>query len=142
MGAEGRVQLRQELLERQQQLQHPVSRLIGLSSQLCLLDLPQVPKISGTNAQAKGISFLAAWKIPGVAGFALILFFAKLVAYTFLYWLPFYLSMGMGPAQSCRLRPPVTCQCCLTWVACWEALLPACCQTGLVPTPASAAALC
>lgn len=45
------MQLQQELLERQQQLQHPVPRLIGLSSQLCLLDVPQVPKISGTNAQ-------------------------------------------------------------------------------------------
>ena len=45
---QGRVQLRQELLE---QLQHPVSRLIGLSSQLCLLDMPQVPQISGTQAQ-------------------------------------------------------------------------------------------
>ncbi|KAK4403490.1 putative glycerol-3-phosphate transporter 1 [Sesamum angolense] len=33
-----------------------------------------------------------AWSIPGVAPFALCLFFAKLVAYTFLYWLPFYIS--------------------------------------------------
>lgn len=30
--------------------------------------------------------------IPGVITFALCLFFAKLVAYTFLYWLPFYLT--------------------------------------------------
>ncbi|KAF6143493.1 hypothetical protein GIB67_029662 [Kingdonia uniflora] len=30
--------------------------------------------------------------IPGVIPFVLCLFFAKLVAYTFLYWLPFYLS--------------------------------------------------
>ncbi|KAJ8626011.1 hypothetical protein MRB53_019318 [Persea americana] len=30
--------------------------------------------------------------IPGVIPFALCLFFSKLVAYTFLYWLPFYLS--------------------------------------------------
>ncbi|GMN40959.1 hypothetical protein TIFTF001_010182 [Ficus carica] len=33
-----------------------------------------------------------ALEIPGVAPFALCLFFAKLVAYTFLYWLPFYIS--------------------------------------------------
>ncbi|XP_073142742.1 putative glycerol-3-phosphate transporter 1 [Henckelia pumila] len=38
------------------------------------------------------VGFLEAWKIPGVAPFALCLFFAKLVAYTFLYWLPFYIS--------------------------------------------------
>ncbi|KAK1372306.1 putative glycerol-3-phosphate transporter 4 [Heracleum sosnowskyi] len=30
--------------------------------------------------------------IPGVIPFALCLFFSKLVAYTFLYWLPFYIS--------------------------------------------------
>ena len=43
--------MRQALLERQQHLQHPVPRLIGLSSQLCLLDVPPVLKISGTNVQ-------------------------------------------------------------------------------------------
>ncbi|KAI3458296.1 hypothetical protein Pfo_014959 [Paulownia fortunei] len=38
------------------------------------------------------VGFLEAWRIPGVAPFSLCLFFAKLVAYTFLYWLPFYIS--------------------------------------------------
>ncbi|PWA63570.1 major facilitator superfamily domain protein [Artemisia annua] len=38
------------------------------------------------------VGFMEAWKIPGVAAFALCLFFSKLVAYTFLYWLPFYIS--------------------------------------------------
>ncbi|KAL4282631.1 hypothetical protein GQ457_16G004670 [Hibiscus cannabinus] len=37
------------------------------------------------------IGFLEAWKLPGVAPFAFCLFFSKLVAYTFLYWLPFYI---------------------------------------------------
>uniref|UniRef100_A0A2C9W792 Major facilitator superfamily (MFS) profile domain-containing protein n=1 Tax=Manihot esculenta TaxID=3983 RepID=A0A2C9W792_MANES len=37
------------------------------------------------------IGFLAAWRLPGVAPFAFCLFFSKLVAYTFLYWLPFYI---------------------------------------------------
>ncbi|KAK6248292.1 hypothetical protein QUC31_019857 [Theobroma cacao] len=36
------------------------------------------------------IGFLEAWRLPGVAPFAFCLFFSKLVAYTFLYWLPFY----------------------------------------------------
>ncbi|PKA64166.1 Putative glycerol-3-phosphate transporter 1 [Apostasia shenzhenica] len=40
----------------------------------------------------KAVGFISAWKIPGVAPFALCLFFSKLVAYTFLYWLPFYIS--------------------------------------------------
>lgn len=47
----------------------------------------------GTNSEDKeAVGFLEAWRIPGVATFALCLFFAKLVAYTFLYWLPFYIS--------------------------------------------------
>lgn len=44
------------------------------------------------NNDDKAVGFLEAWKIPGVAPFALCLFFAKLVAYTFLYWLPFYIT--------------------------------------------------
>ncbi|CAL5374289.1 unnamed protein product [Camellia sinensis] len=37
------------------------------------------------------IGFLEAWRLPSVAPFAFCLFFSKLVAYTFLYWLPFYI---------------------------------------------------
>ena len=45
---------------------------------------------SRTKPQAAGI--VAALKIPGVITFSLCLFFTKLVAYTFLYWLPFYIE--------------------------------------------------
>ncbi|EGD79609.1 sugar phosphate exchanger 2 [Salpingoeca rosetta] len=38
------------------------------------------------------IKFLDALRIPGVVEFALSLFFCKLVAYTFLFWLPFYIK--------------------------------------------------
>ncbi|XP_038988231.1 putative glycerol-3-phosphate transporter 5 isoform X1 [Phoenix dactylifera] len=37
------------------------------------------------------IGFLEAWRLPNVAPYAFCLFFSKLVAYTFLYWLPFYI---------------------------------------------------
>lgn len=47
---------------------------------------------SETVGKDKAVGFIQAWKIPGVAPFALCLFFAKLVAYTFLYWLPFYIT--------------------------------------------------
>lgn len=47
---------------------------------------------SATKADDEAVGFIEAWKIPGVAPFAFCLFFAKLVAYTFLYWLPFYVS--------------------------------------------------
>lgn len=40
---------------------------------------------------ASAIGFIGALKIPGVVEFALCLFFAKLVSYTFLYWLPNYI---------------------------------------------------
>ncbi|KAK9130550.1 hypothetical protein Sjap_011037 [Stephania japonica] len=40
---------------------------------------------------ANAIGFLDAWRLPGVAPYAFCLFFSKLVAYTFLYWLPFYI---------------------------------------------------
>eukprot|EP00192_Tetraselmis_astigmatica_P004843 CAMPEP_0117667832 /NCGR_PEP_ID=MMETSP0804-20121206/11195_1 /TAXON_ID=1074897 /ORGANISM="Tetraselmis astigmatica, Strain CCMP880" /LENGTH=482 /DNA_ID=CAMNT_0005475621 /DNA_START=282 /DNA_END=1730 /DNA_ORIENTATION=+ len=45
-----------------------------------------------SGGSPRGISFLSAWAIPGVTAFALCLFFTKLVAYTFLYWLPFYIK--------------------------------------------------
>jgi OPA family glycerol-3-phosphate transporter-like MFS transporter 1/2 len=57
--------------------------------------------------QAAG--FKAALKIPGVVTFSLCLFFTKLVAYTFLYWLPFYIErteiggVYLTPAQAGRL---------------------------------------
>ncbi|CAK9173306.1 unnamed protein product [Ilex paraguariensis] len=44
------------------------------------------------SANRKSVGLLQACLIPGVIPFAFCLFFAKLVAYTFLYWLPFYLS--------------------------------------------------
>lgn len=46
----------------------------------------------GNSGNRRSIGLLEACLIPGVIPFALCLFFAKLVAYTFLYWLPFYLS--------------------------------------------------
>ncbi|XP_065426736.1 glucose-6-phosphate exchanger SLC37A2 isoform X2 [Chrysemys picta bellii] len=41
--------------------------------------------------QPEAISFLGALRIPGVVEFSLCLLFAKLVSYTFLYWLPLYI---------------------------------------------------
>ncbi|KAL7587553.1 hypothetical protein Lser_V15G40864 [Lactuca serriola] len=49
-----------------------------------------IPHIHSVNR--RGVGFVGACFIPGVIPFALCLFFSKLVAYTFLFWLPFYLS--------------------------------------------------
>lgn len=46
---------------------------------------------SDVEGESTAVGFLQAWAIPRVAPFAFCLFFTKLVAYTFLYWLPFYI---------------------------------------------------
>lgn len=46
---------------------------------------------SQTLPEQRAISFSAALFIPGVIEFSLCLFFAKLVSYTFLFWLPDYI---------------------------------------------------
>uniref|UniRef100_A0A674IIN1 Glucose-6-phosphate exchanger SLC37A2 n=1 Tax=Terrapene triunguis TaxID=2587831 RepID=A0A674IIN1_9SAUR len=48
--------------------------------------------------QPEAISFLGALRIPGVVEFSLCLLFAKLVSYTFLYWLPLYI-VNVGESQ-------------------------------------------
>lgn len=48
--------------------------------------------LQSVSGNRRSIKLLEACMIPGVIPFALCLFFSKLVAYTFLYWLPFYLS--------------------------------------------------
>jgi len=57
-----------------------------------------VPDTSRNNA----ISFFKALCIPGVIEFSFCLFFAKLVSYTFLFWLPYYLSneLNMSAKES------------------------------------------
>ncbi|XP_009761024.1 putative glycerol-3-phosphate transporter 1 [Nicotiana tabacum] len=88
--------------------------IIAFSGMVVFLLLPVHPEYAGVNKdedevlstgkedeevnepllreEESAVGFIEAWRIPGVAPFALCLFFAKLVAYTFLYWLPFYIS--------------------------------------------------
>uniref|UniRef100_A0A8C4SN32 Glucose-6-phosphate exchanger SLC37A2 n=1 Tax=Erpetoichthys calabaricus TaxID=27687 RepID=A0A8C4SN32_ERPCA len=51
-----------------------------------------VRSVQVANEEPEAISFLAALRIPGVVEFSLCLLFAKLVSYTFLYWLPLYIA--------------------------------------------------
>lgn len=44
------------------------------------------------EAEPSPISFMGALRIPGVVEFSLCLLFAKLVSYTFLFWLPLYIT--------------------------------------------------
>ncbi|XP_022737937.1 putative glycerol-3-phosphate transporter 4 isoform X2 [Durio zibethinus] len=56
------------------------------------VDLEKNYSLQQGSGSRKGIGLFEACSIPGVISYALCLFFSKLVAYTFLYWLPFYLS--------------------------------------------------
>ncbi|XP_073273565.1 putative glycerol-3-phosphate transporter 5 isoform X2 [Primulina huaijiensis] len=47
--------------------------------------------VDSEDEGAVAIGFLEAWRLPHVGSYAFCLFFSKLVAYTFLYWLPFYI---------------------------------------------------
>ncbi|XP_033222363.1 glucose-6-phosphate exchanger SLC37A2 isoform X2 [Belonocnema kinseyi] len=51
------------------------------------------------------IGFAGAINIPGVMEYSFSLFFAKLVSYTFLYWLPLYISASttLSPSESANL---------------------------------------
>ncbi|PAA62696.1 hypothetical protein BOX15_Mlig018841g1 [Macrostomum lignano] len=60
----------------------------------------------GLNSkELQAIGFCGALKIPGVIEYSMCLFFAKLVSYTFLYWLPNYIkhSNGLDPEKSAFL---------------------------------------
>ncbi|XP_025191687.1 glucose-6-phosphate exchanger SLC37A2 isoform X1 [Melanaphis sacchari] len=64
------------------------------------------PILSHLNGSPKkAVGFIGAIKIPGVVEFSMCLFFAKLVSYTFLYWLPNYIknSSTYSPSQSADL---------------------------------------
>uniref|UniRef100_A0A8C0G193 Glucose-6-phosphate exchanger SLC37A2 n=1 Tax=Chelonoidis abingdonii TaxID=106734 RepID=A0A8C0G193_CHEAB len=60
------------------------------------VDSSEYPRESAEQPEA--ISFLGALRIPGVVEFSLCLLFAKLVSYTFLYWLPLYI-VNVGESQ-------------------------------------------
>eukprot|EP01147_Barroeca_monosierra_P003493 gene3493-8301_t len=67
-----------------------------LDTNLLLCDIIQpesmLISVDQEKLQHKPIKFTEALCIPGVVSFALSLFFCKLVAYTFLYWLPFFID--------------------------------------------------
>lgn len=79
------------------------------------LELPSESHISAStvvppsHGEASAVGFWRAVLIPGVIEYSLCLFFAKLVSYTFLFWLPFYIentSIGgkrYGPTTSADL---------------------------------------
>lgn len=63
------------------------------------------PLIQSSHSESKAISICVALLLPGVLEFSFCLFFAKLVSYTFLFWLPKYISAttDYGAEQSAYL---------------------------------------
>lgn len=78
------------------------SFIVAVWAVLILLFLPSGPPShaapataitsSQHSAESKPVSFFDAWRIPGVAAFAVTNAFTKNVAYSLLFWLPLYLS--------------------------------------------------
>ncbi|KJE94443.1 glycerol 3-phosphate permease [Capsaspora owczarzaki ATCC 30864] len=64
----------------------------GSAKQLTSEDGVSDGLLSPPEPQLEPISFWRAWLIPGVAIYSASLFFCKLVSYTFMFWLPYYLS--------------------------------------------------
>uniref|UniRef100_A0A8C1QMF3 Glucose-6-phosphate exchanger SLC37A1-like n=1 Tax=Cyprinus carpio TaxID=7962 RepID=A0A8C1QMF3_CYPCA len=65
-----------------------IERNIGV----CVPVQQQQVVVVKSEAEPSPISFMRALRIPGVVEFSLCLLFAKLVSYTFLFWLPLYIT--------------------------------------------------
>ncbi|XP_053353372.1 glucose-6-phosphate exchanger SLC37A1 [Clarias gariepinus] len=65
--------------------------LLGQDSVGVCVPVQQVVVVK-SEAEPGAISFMGALRIPGVVEFSLSLLFAKLVSYTFLFWLPLYIT--------------------------------------------------
>ncbi|KAF7709761.1 hypothetical protein HF521_016611 [Silurus meridionalis] len=65
--------------------------LLGQDSTGVCVPVQQVVVVK-SEAEPGAISFMGALRIPGVVEFSLCLLFAKLVSYTFLFWLPLYIT--------------------------------------------------
>ncbi|KFO89632.1 Glycerol-3-phosphate transporter [Buceros rhinoceros silvestris] len=64
-----------------------------IDSENCSVSLNSSTVVTGEGRHGtSAISFLGALQIPGVIEFSLCLLFAKLVSYTFLFWLPLYIT--------------------------------------------------
>ncbi|KAI1241486.1 hypothetical protein IHE44_0004959 [Lamprotornis superbus] len=74
-------------------LQDPEVQHLLTDSENCSVSLSSSTVATGEGRHGtSAISFLGALRIPGVVEFSLCLLFAKLVSYTFLFWLPLYIT--------------------------------------------------
>ncbi|XP_066835477.1 glucose-6-phosphate exchanger SLC37A1 isoform X3 [Anser cygnoides] len=71
----------------------PEMQHLLIDTENCTASLNSSSAVTGEGRHGtSAISFLGALRIPGVIEFSLCLLFAKLVSYTFLFWLPLYIT--------------------------------------------------
>ncbi|KAM9172203.1 glucose-6-phosphate exchanger SLC37A1 isoform 1-T5 [Pangshura tecta] len=80
-------------LKETNKLQDPAMQCLLPDRENCTVPLNHNMGVNGEGGtRMSAISFIGALRIPGVIEFSLCLLFAKLVSYTFLFWLPLYIT--------------------------------------------------
>ncbi|XP_050792550.1 glucose-6-phosphate exchanger SLC37A1 isoform X2 [Gopherus flavomarginatus] len=80
-------------LKETDKLQDPAMQCLLPDRENCMVPLNHNMAVNGEGGtRMSAISFIGALQIPGVIEFSLCLLFAKLVSYTFLFWLPLYIT--------------------------------------------------
>uniref|UniRef100_A0A8C3T6E9 Solute carrier family 37 member 1 n=1 Tax=Chelydra serpentina TaxID=8475 RepID=A0A8C3T6E9_CHESE len=80
-------------LKETNKLQDPAMQCLLPDREDCTVPLNHNFAVNGEGGtRMSAISFIGALRIPGVIEFSLCLLFAKLVSYTFLFWLPLYIT--------------------------------------------------
>uniref|UniRef100_A0A452HN39 Major facilitator superfamily (MFS) profile domain-containing protein n=1 Tax=Gopherus agassizii TaxID=38772 RepID=A0A452HN39_9SAUR len=80
-------------LKETDKLQDPAMQRLLPDRENCMVPLNHNMAVNGEGGtRMSAISFIGALRIPGVIEFSLCLLFAKLVSYTFLFWLPLYIT--------------------------------------------------
>ncbi|XP_076061668.1 major facilitator superfamily transporter 16 isoform X1 [Oratosquilla oratoria] len=69
--------------------QRPLLEAEEASPEVAYIEKSETPR---HEREERAISLFSALQIPGVVEFSMCLFFAKLVSYTFLYWLPMFIK--------------------------------------------------
>lgn len=93
MNGSHRIQISKLSTKKANKLQDPEMQCLLPVKEICTKQLSINNGVcDGSENRKSAISFSGALRIPGVVEFSLCLLFAKLVSYTFLFWLPLYIT--------------------------------------------------
>ena len=99
LGAMGYVNSRRLIYPPPPDFELPADQQLGIKDQKDAKDLESSDS-SATSATEEPLGIIEACKIPGVIAYALSYCFLKLVTYSLLFWLPYYLFEGAGLCKS------------------------------------------